>query len=172
MSFNCFLFFSYWINIIWGFKMCIKQRYHSSHLSKELRILCNANWSIQLSSKAEVTGKTCDCWSQQISGNVHQYDAQSQSLNMASLSVFFSCSLGVAKTVLLLWGRIALLSFSLSWCPLLHCKFMITWLWIWTQSCPTLSVLLELNLDWPETCWRVSQNHPVPHHPLWFYIQT
>lgn len=32
------------------------------------------------------------------------------------------------------------------------CEFMITWPWIWTQSCPTLSVPLELNRDWPETC--------------------
>ncbi len=93
--------------------MWLKHHYHSSHLSflNELQILCNANWCVQLSSTAEVTGKTCDCWSQPISGNVCQYDAQRQRLNMASLSVFFSCSLGVAETVLLLWGRIVLLFF-------------------------------------------------------------
>ncbi len=159
MSLNYFLFYSYWNNTIWNFKTGLKQHYHSSHLSNELQILCNANWSVQLSSTAEVTGKTCDCWSQQISGNVHQYDAQSQSLNMASLSVallllLFRCGRNSPSAVRENCSPV----FSLSWCPLLHCKFMITWLWIWTRSCPTLSVLLELNPDWPETCWRVSQN--------------
>lgn len=60
---------------------------HTCHLSNELQTLCNANWSVQLSSTAEVTGKTCDCWSQQISGN----DAPSQGLNMPSLRFFSVC---------------------------------------------------------------------------------